>query len=105
LAVPYPIEVNDTPTMLSRMQPATDFRQMIVDQFETMLTFSEKAPLVCGVSLHTFCVGQPFRYAQLRQALQHIVNHPKRDLVWFTRPGEIASFVRELPPGTIPAVS
>ena len=102
LSVPYPIEVNDSPTMLSRMQSATDFRQMVIDQFETMLEFSAKAPLVCGVSLHTFVVGQPFRYAQLRAALLHIVNHPKRDQVWFTRPGDIAAFAKNLPPGTVP---
>ena len=102
LSVPYPIEVNDSPTMLSRMQPATDFRQMIVDQFETMLEFSAKLPLVCGVSLHTFVVGQPFRYVQLREALRHIVTHPKKDSVWFTRPGDIADFARDLPSGTIP---
>jgi allantoinase len=65
LSVPYPIEVNDSPTMLTRMQSATDFAQMIVDQCDTMLRLSEKQPLVCGVSLHTFVVGQPFRLAQL----------------------------------------
>jgi peptidoglycan/xylan/chitin deacetylase (PgdA/CDA1 family) len=102
LSVPYPIEVNDSPTMLSRMQPATDFRQMVVDQFDTMLGLSEKAPLVCGVSLHTFVVGQPFRLAQLRQALRHVVGHRQRDRVWFTRPGDIAAHVRSLPPGTVP---
>ena len=101
LSVPYPIEINDSPTMLSRMQSATDFRQMIDDQFDIMLQFSEKAPLVCGVSLHTFVVGQPFRYAQLRRSLERIVRHPMRDRVWFTRPGDIATFARSLPPGTI----
>ena len=37
LSVPYPIEVNDSPTMLNRMQSATDFAQLIVDQVDTML--------------------------------------------------------------------
>jgi peptidoglycan/xylan/chitin deacetylase (PgdA/CDA1 family) len=101
LSVPYPIEINDSPTMLSRMQSATDFAQMIIDQFETMLQFSESVSLVCGISLHTFVVGQPFRYAQLRKALLHIVNHRLKDKVWFTRPGEIAAYARSLPPGTI----
>jgi allantoinase len=101
LGVPYPIEINDSPTMLSRMQPATDFSRMIIDQFETMLEFSEKAPLICGVSLHTFVVGQPFRYAELRRALQYIVSHPQRDRVWFTRPGEIAQYAANLPAGLI----
>jgi allantoinase len=101
LSVPYPIEINDSPTMLSRMQSATDFGQMIIDQFEMMLELSEQAPLVCGISLHTFVVGQPFRLAQLRKALIHIAQHPRRDRVWFTRPGSIAAFARSLPSGVI----
>jgi allantoinase len=96
LSVPYPIEINDSPTMLSRMQSATDFGQMIVDQFDAMLEYSQRYPLVCGVSLHTFVVGQPFRFVQLRKALQYIVNHPMRHKVWFTRPGQIAAHAREL---------
>jgi hypothetical protein len=75
---------------------------MIVDQFETMLRFSEERPLVCGIALHTFVVGQPFRYAQLRKALSFITTHPLRDRVWFTRPGDIAAFAQNLPKGTIP---
>ncbi len=101
LSVPYPIEINDSPAMLSRMQSATDFRQMIVDQFETMLRFSEQRPLVCGVSLHTFIVGQPFRFAQLEAALRYVTEHPMRDRVWFTTPGEIARYAKSLPKGVI----
>jgi hypothetical protein len=74
---------------------------MIIDQFDTMLELSAKAPLICGVSLHTFIVGQPFRFAQLRKALYHIVNHPAREHVWFTRPGDIARYAAALPPGVI----
>lgn len=102
LSVPYPIEINDSPVMLSRMQSATDFSRMIDDQFDAMLKFAEDRPLVCGVSLHTFVVGQPFRYLQLRKSLERIVSHARNDRIWFTRPGEIAAYVRDLPPGTIP---
>ena len=101
LSVPYPIELNDSPAMLSRMHSAVDFGQMIVDQFEAMLEFSERYPVVCGISLHTFVVGQPFRFYQLRKALQHVVRHPMREKIWFTRPGEIASYARSLAPGVI----
>jgi len=101
LSVPYPIEINDSPTMLSRMQSATDFGQMVIDQFETMLEYADERPLVCGVSLHTFVVGQPFRFAQLRKALKHIMAHPARDRVWFTKPGEIAAYAQSLPAGII----
>jgi allantoinase len=102
LSVPYPIEINDSPTMLSRMQPATDFAQMIRDQFTTMLKLSEKQPLVCGIALHTFCAGQPFRLAQLEAALRFVLDTPRfAERVWVTTPGEIAAFAASLPVGTL----
>ncbi|HZS53213.1 MAG TPA: polysaccharide deacetylase family protein [Bryobacteraceae bacterium] len=103
LSVPYPIEINDSPTMLSRHQPATDFHQMIVDQFETMLEQSRINALVFGVSLHTFVAGQPFRLRQITRAIDHIVTHDGfREHVWVTTPGEIAAYAASLPNGIIP---
>ena len=101
LSVPYPIEVNDSPTMLTRMQSAADFAQMIVDQFDTMLRLSEKQPLVCGVSLHTFVVGQPFRLAQLRRALTTVLQHPDFSRVWVATPTQIAQYAANLPKGVL----
>lgn len=94
LSIPYPIEINDSPVMLTRAQPATDFTQMIADQFEEMLYLSAKQPLVCGISLHTFVVGQPFRLRQLRQALALIRNHHRIGEVWLTTPGRIAEHAK-----------
>ena len=102
LSVPYPIEINDSPTMLSRAQSATDFRQMIIDHFETMLQLSRVQSLVFGVSLHTFVAGQPFRLTQIRQALQHVLRHPEIESVWITTPGEIARYSAGLPKGIVP---
>ena len=102
LSIPYPIEVNDTPTMLSRMQPATDFHQMILDQFTEMLRLSDRQSLVFGISMHTFCTGQPFRLAQVRSALEIIKKHPGFSKVWVTTPGQIATFASGLPAGCIP---
>ena len=59
---------------------------MIIGQFEELLRQSAKQPLVCGIALHTMIVGQPYRLRALREALQHIANHPQKDKVWFTRP-------------------
>jgi peptidoglycan/xylan/chitin deacetylase (PgdA/CDA1 family) len=101
LSVPYPIEINDSPTMLSRAQPATDFYQMIVDQFEEMLELSAQQSLVFGVSLHTFVAGQPFRLRQIRRALKYVLNHPRFKDVWVTTPGQIAQYATNLPSGTI----
>jgi len=102
LSVPYPIEINDSPTMLSRAQSATDFRQMIVDQFEAMLDLSQRHALVFGVSLHTFVVGQPFRLQQLARALRAICEHPGMERVWIAKPGEIAAYSAGLPKGLVP---
>lgn len=101
LSVPYPIEINDSPTMLSRTQSATDFCQMIIDQFDEMLRASAGQALVCGISLHTFVAGQPFRLAQLRRALAHIMGNAQFDDVWVTTPGEIATYAAGLPEGTL----
>jgi len=101
LSVPYPIEVNDSPTMLSRMQSATDFAQLIVDQVDTMLKLCVQHPLVCGISLHSFVVGQPFRLAQLRRALTQVLKHPDFDKAWITTPSQIAAYAMSLPKGVL----
>ena len=102
LSVPYPIEVNDSPAMLNRRHTPQEFAQMAIDQFEQMLKDSEKQPLVCGLSTHTFVVGQPFRLPYLRQALEHIVNHPDANKVWFTNPAAIAEHAANLAPNIVP---
>ena len=102
LQVPYPVEINDSPAMLNRRHTPSDFAEMTIDQFDVMIEECEKQPLVMGIALHTFVVGQPFRFKHLQRILEHFVNHPKRDKVWFARPGEIADHVAGLPRGTVP---
>lgn len=102
LSVPYPLEINDLPQLLNRHHTPSEFAKMIVDQFEEMLRQSERQPLVCGIALHAMVVGQPYRLRVLREALKHIANHAERRKVWFTRPGEIAAYIKALPPGTVP---
>ena len=67
-----------------------------------MLRLSVDHPLVMGMALHTFVMGQPFRLKHLRRILNHFANHPERDKIWFTRPGEIADYASGLPKGTVP---
>ena len=103
LSVPYPIELNDSPTMLNRAQPATDFRQMITDQFDAMLEQSREHPLVFGISLHTFVAGQPFgSYKSNERLRNYVVTHPGFERVSVTSPGEIAKYVASLPSGVVP---
>ncbi|WP_340119562.1 polysaccharide deacetylase family protein [Pelagibius sp. 7325] len=91
LAVPYPQEVNDIPAIpLHRLSPS-DFTDLIVDNFEEMLEQSKAQPLVMGIALHPYLVGQPYRLRHLRRALEHIA--AKRDDIWLTTPGAIAAHV------------
>jgi peptidoglycan/xylan/chitin deacetylase (PgdA/CDA1 family) len=100
LAVPYPQELNDIPAIVARKENGSDFADMIVDQFDEMLELSEKRPLVMGVALHAYIVGQPHRLRHLKRALKHIAT--KRDAIWLTTPGAIAQHCMKLPEGTVP---
>jgi len=102
LSVPYPFELNDAGTLVWRDHTGREFADMIVDQFEEMLEQSERHPLVFGLALHGFIVGQPFRLRPLRQAIKHCVEHKGKDRIWFTRALEIAKYCHSLPAGVIP---
>ena len=100
LAVPYPQELNDIPAIVARKENGSDFADMIVDQFEEMLELSQTRPLVMGVALHAYIVGQPHRLRHLKRALKHIAE--KRQSIWLTTPGEIARHCAGLPAGVVP---
>jgi hypothetical protein len=61
---------------------------MIIDTFDEMLGQSRHQPLVFGIALHAFLVGQPFRLHHLRRAFEHVVSH--RQDIWLTTSGAIA---------------
>ncbi|MBS0517889.1 MAG: polysaccharide deacetylase family protein [Proteobacteria bacterium] len=100
LAVPYPQELNDIPAVVGRKVGAADFADMIVDQFDEMLELSQARPLVMGVALHAYIVGQPHRLKHLRRALRHILT--RREAIWLTTPGAIARHCEALPDGVVP---
>lgn len=102
MLVPYSLEINDSPQILVRHHTPEQFRDFIIGQFEEMLRLSEKQPLVCAIELHTMIVGHPYRLRCLREALRHIAQHPRRERVWFARPGEVYDHCAALPPGTVP---
>ena len=95
LSVPYSQEINDSSTIIGRMASASEFADMIVDQFEQLLENAQQQPLVMSVILHSFIAGQPFRLRRIRQALSHIAT--RRPDLWLTKPGEIAGFIHAHP--------
>jgi allantoinase len=100
LSVPYPIELNDAPAMVTRQHTGAEFERMIIDQFDEMLRLSEKYPLVFAITCHPFVVGQPYRLRALRRALDHIMRHHEK--LWLTTPGGIARYCTTLPSGVVP---
>ena len=100
LSVPYPQELNDIPAIVARQGGAEEFADMIVAAFDEMLEQSARAPLVMGIALHPYIVGQPHRLRPLRRALKHIAS--RRDEIWITTSGAIADHALALPPGVVP---
>jgi peptidoglycan/xylan/chitin deacetylase (PgdA/CDA1 family) len=100
LALPYPQEANDIPAIVGRKLGPDAFADLIVDNFDEMLEQSADGPLVMGIALHPYIVGQPYRLRHLRRALQHIAGHAGQ--VWLTRAGDIAKHCMTLAPGLVP---
>ena len=99
LSIPYPQEVNDIPSIVARKDSAAQFADMIIDNFDEMLEQSKMQPLVMGIALHPYLVGQPYRLRHLRRALLHICN--QRDKVWLTTSGGIHDYCRQIIPDLI----
>jgi allantoinase len=99
LAIPYPQELNDIPAIVARRTSAADFAAMIMDNFDEMLEQSRDQPLVMGIALHPYIVGQPYRLRHLRRALGHIAT--ARGRIWLARAGDIADACMGLPEGTL----
>lgn len=95
-SIPYPQEVNDIPMIVARQMDGKDFAQLIIDQFDEMLEQSVKQPLVMGIALHPYLVGQPYRLRHLRRALHHIADLYHQGDIWFTTPGAICEHVDHL---------
>jgi hypothetical protein len=76
--------------IVGRLMDGRAFADMIVDNFDEMLAQSREQPLVMGIALHPYIVGQPYRLRHLRRALKHIVAAKR---AWLTTPGAICEFV------------
>ena len=94
LSVPYPQELNDIPAVMVRRVSADEFADMIIANFAEMLDQCERQPLVMGIALHAYIMGQPFRIRSLRRALE-LVARP-RPAVWLTTAGAVAEHVYRL---------
>lgn len=101
LSVPYPQELNDIPQIVARKREGVEFADMIVDAFEVMAAECGNRPLVMGIALHPYIVGQPHRFKHLARALNALLRKAD-DKVWFATAGAIAAHAAALPAGTVP---
>jgi allantoinase len=92
-SVPYPQEVNDIPMIVARQMGAVEFAELILAQYREMKRQSARQALVMGIALHPYLVGQPYRLAELRRALDILAGD--REL-WWTTPGAICAHVSAL---------
>jgi len=88
-SVPYPQELNDIPMIVARQMDAKDFAQMIIDNLDEMLEQSRAQPLVMGIALHPYIVGQPYRLRHLRRALERVAAARDAGALWMATPGAI----------------
>lgn len=99
-SVPYPQELNDIPMIVARQMDGKDFAQMIVDNFDEMLRQARRQPLVMGIALHPYIVGQPYRLLHLRRALERIARARDENQIWMTTPGAICDHAARQLTGT-----
>lgn len=95
LCLPYPIELNDQPSMVFRRDSPDEFFTYAIDQFDETRRSADRYAQVFAISLHSFIAGQPFRLKHLRRLLEHMKAHAND--VWITTPGEVANHYRNLP--------
>jgi peptidoglycan/xylan/chitin deacetylase (PgdA/CDA1 family) len=102
MAIPYPQEVNDIPSIVARKDGAAQFADMIVEDFEERLrqVAADGQAQVMGIALHPYIVGQPYRMRALRRALGHIA--ARQGQVWVTRAGDVFDAACALPAGAVP---
>lgn len=89
LSIPYPQELNDIPQIVGRKREGAEFADMIIDAFDTLLAESTQRPLVMGLALHGYLMGQAHRAGHLERALRHIKDHAGTT-VWLTTAGAIS---------------
>ncbi|HMN82034.1 MAG TPA: polysaccharide deacetylase family protein [Burkholderiaceae bacterium] len=88
-SIPYPQELNDIPMIVARQMEMPAFADLVLDQCDEMLLQSTGQPLVMGIALHPYLVGQPHRLKHLRRVLERLAALRDAGRIWFTTPGAI----------------
>ncbi|MBW6524298.1 polysaccharide deacetylase family protein [Sphingomonas sp. RHCKR47] len=92
LSIPYAQEINDIPAIVARNGEAAGFAQMIEDAVTQLLSECDRRPLVLGIALHPYLMGQAHRVPPLARVLERLrdADDPR---IWWTTAGAIADHV------------
>lgn len=92
ISIPYSQEINDLPAIVERHQEAETFALMIRSAVEQLLAECDRRPLVLGIALHPYIMGQAHRVPLLARVLTALreADDPR---IWWTTAGEIARYV------------
>ncbi|WP_235525136.1 MULTISPECIES: hypothetical protein [unclassified Sphingomonas] len=90
--MPYSQEINDIPAIIQRRQEAETFAAMIRSAVEQLLSECDRRPVVLGIALHPYIMGQAHRVPALARVLSDLreADDPR---IWWTTAGEIAAHV------------
>ena len=96
LAIPYSQEINDIPAIIARKQEAAQFMVMLEDAVTQLLSECDARPLVLGIALHPYVMGQSHRFLHLARSLTRL-REEADDRIWWTTAAEIAEHYRRRP--------
>lgn len=96
LSIPYSQEINDIPSIIARHQEADMFAGMIEDAVEQLLGECDRRPLVLGIALHPYIMGQAHRALHLDRALTRL-REAADPRIWWTTAGAIADHMAKGP--------
>lgn len=96
LSIPYSQEINDIPSIITRHQEAETFAGMIEDAIEQLLAECDRRPLVLGIALHPYIMGQAHRALHLDRALTRL-REAADPRIWWTTAGAIADHMAKGP--------
>jgi allantoinase len=91
VAVPYTLELNDSPMYAAQWQTAGEFERRVMDSLKVFETECHRCPRVLTLGLHPHLIAVPHRVGALRRALDALAAHPEVTFVtgsdicdWFT---------------------
>lgn len=76
-AMPHSYDIDDATILVAMRHDEDEFRDQVMDQFDSLyLESSRSGGRIMSISLHPWCIGQPYRIGTLERALDYIMRHP-----------------------------